>query len=116
MGDVNGAGKNVGGIAGYNGSQSKAMYRCFNVGNVTGALTDVGGIAGAGRFLIYDCYNFGTVTGTDNVGGILAQPYTGQAASYAATVADSYNAGKVVSEGSNVSTVAAAYPGSRKFC
>lgn len=115
VGDVNGAGKNVGGIAGYNGSQSKAMYRCFNVGNVTGALTDVGGIAGAGRFLIYDCYNFGTVTGTDNVGGILAQPYTGQAESYAATVADSYNAGKIVSEGSNVSTVAAAYPGSRKF-
>mgnify|MGYP000796612232 FL=1 len=81
VGDVTGAGKNVGGIAGYNGSQSKAMYRCFNVGNVTGALTDVGGIAGAGRFLIYDCYNFGTVTGTDNVGGILAQPYTGQALS-----------------------------------
>ena len=115
VGDVIGAGKNVGGIAGYNGSQSKAMYRCFNVGNVTGALTDVGGIAGAGRFLIYDCYNFGTVTGTDNVGGILAQPYTGQAPSYAATVADSYNAGKIVSEGSNVSTVAAAYPGTRKY-
>ena len=115
VGDVIGAGKNVGGIAGYNGSQSKAMYRCFNVGNVTGSLTDVGGIAGAGRFLIYDCYNFGTVTGTDNVGGILAQPYTGQAPSYAATVADSYNAGKIVSEGSNVSTVAAAYPGTRKY-
>ena len=115
VGDVIGAGKNVGGIAGYNGSQSKAMCRCFNVGNVTGALTDVGGIAGAGRFLIYDCYNFGTVTGTDNVGGILAQPYTGQAPSYAATVADSYNAGKIVSEGSNVSTVAAAYPGTRKY-
>lgn len=114
-GDVTGAGKNVGGIAGYNGSQSKEMHRCFNVGNVTGGSTDVGGIAGAGRFKIYDSYNFGTVTGEDNVGGILAQPYTGQALSFAVTVTDSYNAGKVVSDGSNVSAIAAAYPKGRIY-
>ncbi len=114
-GDVKGSGKNVGGIAGYNGSQSKEMHRCFNVGDVTGGSTDVGGIAGAGRFKIYDSYNFGTVTGKDNVGGILAQPYTGQAASFAATVTNCYNAGKIVSGGSNVSTIAAAYPGGRLY-
>lgn len=114
-GDIVGGGKNVGGIAGYNGSQSKVMRRCFNAGNVTGGSSDVGGIAGVGRFKIYDSYNFGTVTGTDNVGGILAQPYTGQAESFAATVTDSYNAGKVVSDGSNVSAIAAAYPGGRIY-
>ncbi|MDO4511277.1 MAG: hypothetical protein Q4B68_05605 [Bacteroidales bacterium] len=114
-GDVTGAGKYVGGIAGYNGSQTKQMRRVFNMGNVTGGSTDVGGIAGVGRLTIYDSYNFGTVTGSNNVGGILAQPYTGSAASFAVTISDCYNAGKIESSGANVSTIAAAYSGTRYY-
>lgn len=114
-GDVNVTGKYAGGVVGYNGSTSKTMRRCFNMGNVTSASTDVGGVAGAGRLNISDCYNFGKVSATNNVGGILAQPYTGSAASYAVTVANSYNAGEIASSGDNVSTIAAAYSGTRYY-
>ena len=69
---VHGAGKRVGGIAGYNGG---VLTNCVNNEKVSGANSFVGGIAGfnADSATISNCINYAAVSGPHCVGGIAGQ-------------------------------------------
>ncbi len=88
-GDVRSDGT-TGGIAGRNvsenGGPGSTVENCYNIGDVTGAVSgsgDVGGIVGYNNnsnvytSTVKNCYNTGKVTGTGNLGGAVGRIETG---------------------------------------
>ena len=109
-GSVTGANDYVGGVVGYNGSNS-TVENCYNTGTVSSNsnISDVGGVVGynhGGR--VENCYNTGEVSGKISVGGVVGLNDSG-------IVENCYNTGKVIGSsvggvvGLNNSTVTGCY-------
>ena len=84
----------TGGIVGNFGKNS-CIYRCANIGKVTG-LQYVGGICGSAssNAKILEVYNLGEIEGTGNsIGGIAGRIYN------ESLITESYNTGNIVSKG-----------------
>ncbi|WP_301961888.1 GLUG motif-containing protein [uncultured Phascolarctobacterium sp.] len=118
-GSVEGVGKAVGGIVGYN-YETSDISNVYNTGNVTGSDYYVGGIVGYTAGDIVNVYNTGNIKGTQYVGGITGRAqsgkienswntgkitgshYLGGIAGYSAdTISESYNEGEIIGTGSS---------------
>ena len=118
-GSVEGIGKAVGGIVGYN-YETSDISNVYNTGNVTGSDYYVGGIVGYTAGDIVNVYNTGNIKGTQYVGGITGRAqsgkienswntgkitgshYLGGIAGYSAdTIRESYNEGEIIGTGSS---------------
>ena len=88
MGEISGEAQQVGGILGKAGG-SGSVEGCINQGTVSGS-GKVGGVIGYDEsgITIKDCYNTAAITGTDNVGGVIGQAKK-------SGIANCYNAGSV---------------------
>ena len=77
---------NVGGIAGYTGSNT-IIKNCVNMGEISGEAQQVGGILGkvGGSGSVEGCINQGTVSGSSKVGGVIGYDESG------ITIKDCYN-------------------------
>lgn len=113
-GNITGAGSYVAGIAGYLSGSKYKFERNANYGDVSSTQASsksnrVGGLIGQGRPYMKDCYNFGNVTAYQDVAGIMGQPGNAHAASYAMTISNTYNVGKVeATSGTNAANITAA--------
>ncbi|WP_455656540.1 GLUG motif-containing protein [Phascolarctobacterium sp.] len=118
-GSVEGVGKAVGGIVGYN-YETSDISNVYNTGNVTGSDYYVGGIVGYTAGDIVNVYNTGNIKGTQYVGGITGRAqsgkienswntgkitgshYLGGIAGYSADIiSESYNEGEIIGTGSS---------------
>ena len=118
-GSVEGVGKAVGGIVGYN-YETSDISNVYNTGNVTGSDYYVGGIVGYTAGDIVNVYNTGNIKGTQYVGGITGRAqsgkienswntgkitgthYLGGIAGYSAdTISEAYNEGEIIGTGSS---------------
>ena len=102
-GNVESSGYGNGGFAGIG---TGVMERCYNLGDVTSTYTSpssrfgfVGGVFGYGRATLKDCYNMGTLTANQNVGGIVGSGFGANDDGELLSIANSYNAGKIVVPG-----------------
>jgi hypothetical protein len=88
--DVNGTGKSVGGLVGWNYEGS--ITNCYSTGMVSGTL-EVGGLVGEnfGYGSVTQCYSTAAVTGEGNVGGLVGMNW--------ALVTQCYSAGTVTGTG-----------------
>ena len=113
-GTITATGSYVGGIVAYLTGSKYKFERNANYGDVSSTQASsksnrVGGLIGQGRPYMKDCYNFGNVTAYQDVAGIMGQPGNAHAASYAMTISNTYNAGKVeATSGTNAANITAA--------
>ena len=100
MGHITVTGSRGGGIAGHN---VKECSNCYNLGNITGNITEniyeIGGIVGAEAILISNCYNIGNIEGIREVGGIIG--YGGSQVE----IYNSYNLGNITGNSSDISGI-----------
>ncbi|MDE7396967.1 MAG: hypothetical protein K2M98_04500, partial [Muribaculum sp.] len=108
LGNVTVGTSRAGGIIGDSQTGAVVVTDCVNFGNITSTNTQkgstdkdasghaIGGIAGHTGATIDRCYNVGEVKGTNQVGGIVGQPYAGATATLPKlAITNSYNIGAV---------------------
>ena len=106
-GDISAKSYYVAGIRGYDVHDSTYVtIRCANFGNITTTSYGAGGIVGDGRGYIYSCYNFGTISAANQLAGICGFPGNAASPLYTMKIEDCYNAGEIVTTGTNVGNIA----------
>lgn len=107
-GDIMAPGKQIAGIRGNDTMDSlQITTRCANFGDITSTGSGyVGGIVGNGRGRVISCYNFGTISAPKDLGGIVGWPGNAASPLYTMTIANCYNAGEILTNGSNTGNIA----------